>query len=516
MTSTTKTLLIILGVLILGSGVWYLVGHWNNWPQKSAAPREDLELAQVTVALPSDITGFYPAGEDETYTFQVNRHIFEPLVAMDRNMRVVPALASSWINLDDTTWLFTLRSDVKFHDGSNFTAADVKFTIDKALKEEIPSTMPYLASIKSVEAIDDSKVEIKTTSSNPVLLNQLAQVLILSKNYKEGENPNGTGPYKFASYDKGKTISLVANENYYGGAPKVKKAVFKVIEDEEERISDLKSGAVDVAIYGFQKDATSEITADANLDSRSVSSVVVSVLLMNQSKGDLTKKEVRQAIRKALNLETIASKVISGAKPASQLVSQLIFGFNPDIKVVQQDQETAKATLAQSTLANEKLTMIDLPGSEEVDKEIVAELKSAGVNVQLETVDAEQVFARLSKGDFAFLRTSFSSDTGDAFDALSSLVHSPDPEKNLGSYNFGYTNKEVDKLIDDSQVLDQNTRQQKLQEAMKIAMEEVAAIPLYIVDYKSGVRKNIVWQPRPTRQVFVFEMAGRELEIQNQ
>lgn len=509
MTRTTKVLLIVLGVLVVLLGAWFLI---FGIPEQITPLKTDLELAQVTVAIPSDTTGIYPEGEDEVNTFQINRHMFEPLVTMDRNMEVVPALASSWTNPDDETWLFTLRQDVKFHNGKSLTADDVKFTIDKALEEEMPSTIGYLTSIDSVKAVDDQTVQIKTAGPNLILLNQLAQVLILPKTYKEGDDPNGTGPYKFESYQEGKSITMVANDSYYGGAPKVKKAIFRVIESEDDRIAALKSGTADIGIYGFEKDATQEIESATNLDVRSVSSVAVSVMLMNQAEGDLAEASVRQGLRQALNLNEVSSKILSGANPASQLVSRLIFGYNQDVTVVNQDLEAAKSALSG---VKKKMVILDMPGSEEPDNEIVAEFKEAGVTATVSVLDPETLFATVGSGEFDFLRVSFSSDTGDAFDVLANFVHSPDEEGVYGGFNFGYENADADKLIEESsQTLDQNTRQEKLQQAMKIAMDEAAVIPLYITDYKFGVRNNIVWEPRPTRQVLVFEMAGKEVRTE--
>lgn len=130
--SKTAILLVLVLILLIFSGLYFF--YFRGVSTRSSATKEKtVDKALVTVGLQGDITEIYPQSEDEEISFEVNRHIFDPIVSLDKNMRIAPALSESWTNPDDNTWRFKLRKNVKFHDGTAFTANDVKFTLDEAI-----------------------------------------------------------------------------------------------------------------------------------------------------------------------------------------------------------------------------------------------------------------------------------------------------------------------------------------------------------------------------------------------
>lgn len=188
---------------------------------------------------------------------EINSLIFAGLTAHDEEDKVVPALAESW-EWDEASksYTFHLRKDVKFHDGEAFTSADVKFTLDTIMD---PDNASEIASnyedITGIETPDDSTVKITLKAPNVAMLDYLT-IGILPKHLLEGKdvvtddfnrNPVGCGPYKLVSWDEGQSITLEKFDDFYLGAPKIDKVVFKIVEDTQARALQLKSGELDLA-----------------------------------------------------------------------------------------------------------------------------------------------------------------------------------------------------------------------------------------------------------------------------
>ncbi len=188
---------------------------------------------------------------------EINSLIFNGLTAHDKDNKVVPALAESW-EFDDksNTYLFKLRKDVKWHDGKEFTAEDVKFTIEAIQDEKNQSEIASnYEDIVEVRIKDKYTVEIILKAPNIAMLDYLT-VGMLPKHLLEGkdittdsfnQNPIGTGPFKFEKWDRGQSITLIKNKEYFKKEPKLDKVVFKIVEDSKAKVMQLKAGELDLA-----------------------------------------------------------------------------------------------------------------------------------------------------------------------------------------------------------------------------------------------------------------------------
>lgn len=188
---------------------------------------------------------------------EINSLIFSGLTAHDSNNQIVPSLAESWtFDKDTNTYTFKLRADVKWHDGKPFTADDVKFTLDTIMN---PDNASEIASnyeeINKIEVVDKTTIKIGLVSPVIPMLDYLT-IGILPKHLLEGKDiatdpynqfPIGTGPYKMVSWDKGQSIMLAKNEDFYLGVPKIDAITFKIVEDTKARALQLKSGELDLA-----------------------------------------------------------------------------------------------------------------------------------------------------------------------------------------------------------------------------------------------------------------------------
>ena len=174
-----------------------------------------------------------PHAQNEGPTTQVSRQVYEALVERAVDMKIGPALATSWKTTDPNTWIFTLREDVKFSDGSKMTSADVVFSVLRA-KQRTSDFKEYISTISGVEAVGDYSVKITTSKPNPILLNQLSNIFIMSKAWSEknfamspqnwdagqetfsATNALGTGPFKITLIETNKKTVLKRNQNWQG------------------------------------------------------------------------------------------------------------------------------------------------------------------------------------------------------------------------------------------------------------------------------------------------------------
>ncbi|MEH7308036.1 ABC transporter substrate-binding protein, partial [Neobacillus drentensis] len=180
-----------------------------------------------------------------------HQKIYEGLVGRDKNSEITPLLAKSWEQLDNTTWEFKLRNDVKFHDGTPFNANAVKATFDRLLDPNVGSPRAVvLKMVKEVKVVDDFTVQFILSEPFSPLLSILAShesgIISPKSIEKYGKKminePNGTGPFVFKSWTPGQEIVLTKNKEYWGDKAKVDQVVFKVVPEETTRISMIETG----------------------------------------------------------------------------------------------------------------------------------------------------------------------------------------------------------------------------------------------------------------------------------
>ena len=180
---------------------------------------------------------------------QVASLVHDTLIGWDENGKMVPSVATAWKVVSPTTVALTIRTDIKFHDGSPLTAEDIKASIDRLGMGKLAQSMVATPGI-AVNIVSPGSIEVVSPTAFGVVLNALAFIKILPKanidnpdNFKKGAM--GSGPYKFVGYAEN-NVTLEANTDYWGGAPKIKRVVFSYIEDNQARINALLSGQVDI------------------------------------------------------------------------------------------------------------------------------------------------------------------------------------------------------------------------------------------------------------------------------
>jgi len=471
------------------------------------------------------VLGVFPQSAPEVQDQEFNNDIFDGLTRVIGG-EVKPALAQRWTNPDKTTWRFYLRRGVKFHNGDSFTSADVKFSLDQALAKEWPDASS-LSTIKSVDIVDNFTVDIKTVSPDPILASRLVAAFIVSeKQYKtkaEDAPAVGTGPYKFVSLSKTEGV-LQANDSYYLGAPKVKKVTYKFLPEEttdEELVAALRKGDVDlVALSGGKVSET--LTSAFQVKSIATPNSYLLFLdatrpkspYVDKSPNPLTNKLVRQAIYKAIDINQIIKETGSALEPASQLVPETVFGYNPNIKISKRSVEEAKSLMKQAGLEGGFTLTLDAPGTAIATSEasvIASNLAEINITVKVNKLEKETGLKKLLSGDTSAFLLGNSADTLDSGDVLGSLLHTPNDTFGDGNM-LAYSNPSLDKLIEEaSATFESKARLPKLQEAMTTAMEELPIIPLVDLKQVYVLSNNFDWTPTGSGAISCNEITGREV-----
>ena len=471
----------------------------------------------VIIGTKAGIFGFHPWMETyESTTMSVNFNVFNSLVEFDDNYRIIPALAYSWGNPDELTWRFNLRNGVKFHNGYDFTAEDVKYTIDSIRADKGSVLKDLLTPVDEVKVVDDHTVDIKTKEPFPALLNKLVDVFIVSKKYQqetEEKWPVGTGCYKLAEYVPGDHITLERFDDYWKGKCKIKTVIFKVIEDDEERVNALLTGKIDIAEF-VPAERIEELEGNEGIKLSIAPSTRVMFLSFDfretgchgfwEGKNPTSDVRVRKAIYYAINESKIVHEIMKGvAEPASQFLSPNVFGYNPEIRRLSYDPEKAKQLLKEA--GYEEGFQIEMDCStdryvndEEICREIKRQLADVNIKVNLNAQPKADFFPKVLSRKTSFYMLGWATDTGDGGAIFDYLLRTVDEEGGEGIYNLGYySNPEVDRLgIESSRIINQEERLKVMQEGFKIAMEDVAWIPLHIESLIYGVSADLDWEPR--------------------
>jgi peptide/nickel transport system substrate-binding protein len=494
----------------------------------------------LTMGVAQEPTSVDPHYHGTESNYNLAEHIFDRLVALDVTMQPAAALATSWRKIDDKTWEFDLRQNVKFHDGTPFTADDVAFTFGRAPNVPgSPSSLKgYIGGMK-VEVVDPHKIRIITESPDPLVLSKISAVAIVSRknggnsttdDYNAGRATIGTGPFKFVSWRQGSELVLARNDDYWGPKPTWEKVVVKYIGSGPARIAALLSGGVDIidgvppADYAKLKTNAklNVVKAPANrmiylaLDQFRENSPYVSGLKTKTLKNPFLDLRVRQAVSKAIDRDAIVELIMEGvASPAGQLVQPTLFGASPDLKPEAYDPNAAKKLLAQAGYPDGFSVTIQAPNDRFINAaksaEAIAQMLTAvGIRTTVETMPAGVMASRAATGgpdktpEFSLHLWGFGGQTGDASSALNFLVHTP--ERGLGTANRGrYSNKALDALIERAFfTMNDEERRKLLSDATKQAVDDLAVIPVYFLENVYAMRKGLSYRAGIEERMHAF------------
>jgi peptide/nickel transport system substrate-binding protein len=355
----------------------------------------------VVYAIQSDMQNWDPPNSVLRESIIMGYHVFDHLAARDNKTgKVGPGLALSWKTLDETTWEVKLRQGVKFHDGTPFTAKDVKATFDRVLDPEKKLTARgNHAKIKTVEVVDDHTVRFKTDGPYPLFVERLtAQVMQSEKVIREKghewmqENPIGTGPYKLVKWSKKQEHLMARNDDYWGPKPAFKYARVRIIPEQATQIAELISGGVDV-IKAVGPDQMDVINKSGQARTSTSPILRTAFIQLDQAArsgpNPFTDVRVRKATNMAVDVDGIIKHVLRGlGDRTATLVNPMAFGVDTNLKPFKQDVAAAKKLLTEAGFANgfDARLRVDggtvEPALQQTTDTIAADLAKVGIRVQ--------------------------------------------------------------------------------------------------------------------------------------
>jgi len=449
----------------------------------------------LVIAQGADAKSLDPHASNDNPSSRIRVQIYDRLMDLDDNGVPQPMLAESWERPDDKTIIFHLRKGVKFHNGDEMKASDVKFSLERALAA--PEVSHILTGINGVEVLDDYTVKVTTEKPMAAILNNLAHttIAILSEKAtkeagdKFGQNPVGSGPYKFVSWQSGDRVTLEAFPEYWQGEAPIKNVVFRNIVEETNRTIGLETGELDI-IYDIQGMDKNKLKDDDRFVVIEGPQVSMTYLGFNMKKAPYDNPKVREAISYAIDQKPIIDTVFLGAgEAANSIIGPNVWGYY-DVEKYTQDIEKAKALLAEAGYPDgfkAKIWVNDNPVRRDTAVILQDQLKQIGIDLAIETVEWGAFLDGTARGDHEMFLLGWGTVTRDPDYGIYELV-STSTMGSAGNRSF-YSNPTVDKLLEEGRTeLDPEKRKAIYKEIQEIIRKD---IPMYMIIYPL---QNVVTQ----------------------
>ncbi|WP_263624446.1 glutathione ABC transporter substrate-binding protein [Cytobacillus kochii] len=428
--------------------------------------------------------------------------VYEGLVARDKNENIVPLLAESWEQVNDTTWEFHLQHGVTFHDGTPFNADAVKETFERVLDPDLgaPKASAF-EMVEEIKVLDDYTVQFKLSEPFSPLLSILASHeggIINPKTIEKykGEvikEPNGTGPFTFESWTPGQAIILNKNQNYWGNPPHIDRVEFKVVPEETTRVSMIETGEAHIAEpLSIHMIETVETSKKGNVYRSE--GFGTEYLGFNMQALPFNDVQVRKAISHAIEMDAIIDGAFNKiGHRANSLMGSKVFGYHEDLKAYEYNLNEAKRLLSAAGYANGfEATLLTMDNKERINlAEILqSQLMGIGIKLNIQVLEYGSFVEQVNKGDSQLFLISWRNATGDADYNQYNLFHSSSHGA-TGNTLF-YSNNEVDELIELARAeTDQEKRLELYAKAQEIEMEDAAYVPVRVIENLAAVAKNV-------------------------
>ena len=474
-----------------------------------------------------------PMAQNELLTNSINGHVYESLVERGKQLQILPALAASWKQTGPLTWVFNLRKGVKWHDGTDFTADDVVFSIVR-LQGKTSNFRVYGNAVGTPRKIDQYTVELTTPVPNPVMLEMLANSLFMvNKAWCEKNNAGnaqdftnkeesytarnamGTGPFILVSRDPDVKSVFKKNPGWWGLKEgrfdgNVDEIVYTPIKQENTRMSALLSGELDFVLDPPVQDVD-KLKQDKDVKVYEGRENRIVFLQMDQARDELLysnvkgknpfkDKRVRQAFYQAIDVNAINKAVMRGLS-----VPTAINLPNPDKAGIPKSMDkrypydiaASKKLLADAGYPNGFEVQLDCPNNRYINDEkicvaVAGMLAKVGVTIKVNAIPRAQYFPKAQRMEVSFCMLGWGGATTDAIFTLQPVLHSRN-DKGDGDYNWGnYKDEKLDAMIDEAKGdTDAKHRQETINKAMQYFHDNVFMIPLHLQVIPWASRSNV-------------------------
>lgn len=493
-----------------------------------------------------------PHSANLAVTTRLLSNVYEGLVGRDKDFKIVPWLAVSWEQRDPKTWRFKLRPNVKFHDGTPFTADDVVFSTTRVL-HPLSQMKVNAQGVERARKVDDLTVDLLMKEPNPVLPNHLFQMRIMSRawamkhkaetpqNYKDKEDTyasrhtNGTGPYMVTVRQPDVKTVLVVNPNWWNKDSLERGNVTEVtvlpIKSNPTRIAALISNEVQFVNDPPPQDVPRLKSAGQGVKVIEGGSARIQYLVFDMHRDELLYSNVkgknpwkdirvRQAVAHAIDINAIKIKVMRGlSHPTGTMISPLDQGYSLDAdKRLPFDRERAKKLLAEAGYPNGFSVRLDCGANQpaaDICQAVAPMLAQIGITVTPNIIQQAAFFPQLQKFDTSFYLLSWTAPTSDALYTLQSILASYKGSGSIsGDGNYGrYGNPKLDDLIDRLKVEpDMKRRNALIREALILVNQEMPTVPLHrqiipwAMSARPGTTVSAVFPPNEVPYFFRFKV----------
>ena len=481
---------------------------------------------QITIALPAEATTMDPGRSTQVLTVNYFVNLYDTLTRWDTGLQLQPGLATSWKTVNDTTWEFTLRQGVKFHDGTLFTAEDVKATLDRNMQPGKTVVTPGFTTIEAVQVVSPLTVRIVTKKTDPLLPVRMAQMgsqilparLTTDDGVKQlARRPVGTGAYRFVEWVKDERLVMQANHDWWGWegkAPGVERVIWKPIPDEFPRIVALEKGDVDI-ITNVPPDRMKGIAEGRATKIVTVPATRTVTFWINTNQPPLSDKRVRQAMHFALDVNGIVKNLYAGmGKPFSGGLADTDFGYNAALRPYPFDPAKARALLAQTGFGSGiDVALYAGNGTMVNDKALVEAIADMWAKVGIRArIEMMEMGARQRMNNdrtvppSGLMLINPQSTLLDADGSLWRLFH---PNGFGGKYWIGsQPGQRFHELMEQARyTLDQKKRRAIYAEATQIIHDDKPWLELFQEVVVYGVSRRVSFKPRADYRLIVTEMS---------
>ncbi|MBS9722209.1 ABC transporter substrate-binding protein [Tianweitania sp. BSSL-BM11] len=493
--------------------------------------------APLTIGMSTTPTTIDPHEDSSAPNNATSRHIWSSLINRTGTSGNEPELATEWKPVDDTHWEFKLRDGVKFHDGSAFDAEDVVASLLRARDKPSQGFASYTRNISNVAAKDPMTVVVETSVPDPLLLNSVSRIRIISSDCKDasvqdfdnGKCAVGTGPYSFVSYQPGSALKLKRNDDYFAGASHWSDVTLRFLPDDGARLASLLSNEIDL-IESLPADGMSRVESSDNLQiingqssrlvymgmdvSRDVSPFVKATDGSALEKNPLKDEKVRRALLMSINREAIVERVMQkNGTVADQFVAEGYAGHSDAVEKVPYDPEQAKALLAEAGYPDGFSVTLHGPSGRYVkDAEVLQAVGQMftriGIRSQVEVLPWSMYSEKYSDGAYSIFLGSWGVNTGETTNPAVALVATRNEEKGTGRYNGGgVSDPKIDEtLAKASSTLDEAARTPLLEDLSTETFNNLWLLPMHYENVVLGAKKSVTYTPRGDKYTLAYEV----------